>query len=140
MKNIKEFYTEHREVINYFVYGGLTTLVSLGVYYSLTLTILNPLNPIQLQIANNVSWISAVSFAYITNRQFVFNSHCENLVKEASYFFLGRVGTLLIDMSIMFILVTLAGINDKIVKLAVQVVITITNYLISKFLVFRNKE
>ena len=42
-------------------------------------------------------------------------------------------------MGIMFVTVTLCGINDKIAKLIVQVVVTIGNYVLSKFFVFKNK-
>ena len=37
----------------------------------------------------------------------------------------------------MFAGVTLMGLNDKYVKLFVQVVVTVANYIFSKFLVFR---
>ena len=40
-------------------------------------------------------------------------------------------------MLIMFITVTVLGMNDKVAKLIVQVVVTITNYLFSKYLVFK---
>ena len=59
--------------------GVLTTVVSLGVYYALVLTILDPNNGFQLQIANVVSWIAAVTFAYYTNRKFVFKSNSKNV-------------------------------------------------------------
>jgi len=53
----------------------------------------------------------------------------------------GRVGTLLMDMGIMFVGCTLLHFSDKIVKLFVQVVVIVGNYVISKFLVFTgNKE
>jgi putative flippase GtrA len=35
--------------------------------------------------------------------------------------------------------VTLLGMNDKIAKLIVQVIVTIANYVISKFFVFQKK-
>ena len=49
---------------------------------------------------------------------------------------MSRVGTLLLDMLIMFVTVTLLGMNDKLAKLLVQVVVTVLNYIFSKFLVF----
>lgn len=127
----------NREIITYLIVGVLTTIVSLAVYYALVLTILDPYNPFQLQVANVVSWIAAVSFAYVTNRKYVFQSESEHIIKEAAFFFCSRLSTLLIDMGMMFLMVTAAGINDKISKLAVQIVITIANYLFSKFFVFR---
>ena len=47
-----DLYRRHKEVINYLIVGGLTTVVSLGVYYACVLTFLNPDNALQLQAAN----------------------------------------------------------------------------------------
>ena len=43
------------------------------------------------------------------------------------------------DMGIMFLTVTIYGINDKIAKLIVQIVVTVGNYMLSKFWVFNKK-
>ena len=75
-----------KEVIMYLIFGVLTTVVSLIVYYGLIFTLLNPENAIQLQIANILSWIAGVAFAYITNRKFVFESKEANKVKELGKF------------------------------------------------------
>ena len=58
------------------------------MYYACVFTFLNPNNPVQLQIANIISWIAAVTFAYFTNRKFVFESKNENMLKEAAAFLL----------------------------------------------------
>ena len=140
MNKIKDMYFKYKEIINYLIVGGLTTVVSLATYYACVLTVLDPENPIQLQAANIISWICAVTFAYFTNRRFVFESQNQNMLKEAIAFFMARVGTLLMDMGIMFVFVTLLHCNDKIMKLVVQVVVTIANYIFSKFLVFNKKN
>ena len=134
---MKDIYLRHKEIINYLIVGVLTTVVSLAVYYACVLTILNPNNAVQLQLANIISWIAAVTFAYFTNRKYVFESHDPDLLKEGSKFFASRIGTLLMDMGTMFLLVTVLGMNDKIAKLIVQVIVTIGNYLLSKLLVFK---
>ena len=139
MDKIKELYLKYKEIVNYLIVGGLTTVVGLGVYYGLVLTVLNPKNGIQLQVANVLSWIAAVTVAYFTNRKFVFESKSEKILQEATKFVLARVGTLLMDMGIMFVTVTVMGMNDKIAKLFVQVVVTIMNYVFSKFLVFKKE-
>ena len=131
------FYQKHKEIINYLIVGGLTTVVSLAVYYGSVLTFLNPRDALQLQAANILSWICAVAFAYVTNRIFVFESKSQAVVREASAFFASRLGTLLMDMAVMFITVTCLGMSDKIAKLIVQVLVTVANYILSKFLVFR---
>ena len=62
------------EIVRYLIVGGLTTVVSLSVYYGCVLTFLDPENPLQLQAANIISWIAAVTFAFFANRIFVFRS------------------------------------------------------------------
>lgn len=139
IEKIKELFRKYREIVSYLIVGGLTTLVGLGSYYGCVFTFLDPHSPVQLQIANIISWVAAVTFAYFTNRKFVFQSRDAAMAKEAGKFFLSRVSTLLLDMGIMFVTVTVMGINDKIAKLIVQVVVTVANYVISKLLVFRKK-
>ena len=136
---IKSLYTKNKEIINYLIVGVATTIVSLGIYYGLVLTVLSPDDALELQLANIASWIGAVSFAYLTNRRFVFESKNKNILKEASSFFASRIASLLMDMAIMFLLVTVGHMSDKIAKLIVQVVVTIANYVLSKFFVFRKK-
>lgn len=90
-----------------------------------------------MQAANIFSWICAVTFAYITNRIFVFKSKEKNKLKEISSFVSSLIITLLIDMAIMGFFVTLLYFNDKIMKLIVQVIVTLLNYIFSKLFVFR---
>lgn len=140
MQKIIELFNKYKEIIMYLIFGVLTTVVSLVTYYVLTLTILNPEKAIQLQLANIISWIVSVAFAYVTNRKFVFESKSEDIVKEATSFVGGRVLTLLLDMAIMFIFVTLLHLNDKIFKIVSQVLVIVTNYVISKLFVFKENK
>ena len=140
MNNIKELYLKYKEIINYLIFGVLTTVVSLATYYICVYTFLNPDNSLQLQVANIVSWIAGVTFAYITNRKFVLESEEQEKLKEAGKFVTSRIATLLTDMLIMFIGVTILKLNDKIIKLISQIIVIIANYLLSKMLVFRKIE
>ena len=113
----------YREIIRYLIVGVLTTVVSLAVYYVCVLTFLNPQSALQLQAANVLSWIAAVTFAYITSRIYVFQSKRKDWLQEAAAFYSSRLLTLCM--------------NDKLAKLVVQVVVTIANYIFSKLFVFR---
>ena len=139
MKKIINIYKKYEEIINYIIVGGLTTVVSLLGYY-LSVLFLNPNNAFQLQIANIISWIACVTFAYFANRKIVFKSKENNKIKECSKFFISRLSTLIIDMITMFILVTLFKINDKIAKILVQFIVLVLNYVFSKLFVFKNKN
>lgn len=137
---MKNLYKKNKEIINYIIIGALTTIVSLIVYYGLTLTILNPDNAIELQVANVLSWVVAVTFAYFTNRKFVFLVKEKISAKEVFSFYLSRVITLLIDMLLMYIFVTVLKFNDRIIKVVVQIIVIILNYIFSKFFVFKKKN
>lgn len=137
LKKIINIYKKYKEIINYLIFGILTTIINLLVYYILTLTILNPQNAFFLQIANIISWIVSVVFAYITNRKYVFESKNKDISKEFSGFVGSRIITLIMDMLIMFIGVTIFNGNDKIFKIISQVLVIISNYLFSKILVFK---
>ena len=135
-----KIYYKYEEIINYLIIGFLTTIVSLFTYYFLTFTILNANIALELQIANILAWIFSVTFAYFTNRKFVFKQVNKSNFKEAYKFYSSRIATLLIDMALMFIFVSKLNLNDKIVKVIVQIVIIILNYLLSKFLVFKKNK
>lgn len=137
MKEINKLYLKYKEIINYLIFGILTTIVSLLTYYILVFTILNPNNAIELQMANIISWITCVTFAYITNRKYVFNSKDKKITKEIIKFYSSRLTTLFLDMMIMYIFVTKLQFNDKIIKVIVQILIIILNYILSKILVFK---
>ena len=137
MDKIKELFTKYKEVIMYLIFGVLTTVFSLVVYWIVSVTFLNPEDAIQLQIANIISWVAGVSFAYVTNRKYVFESKNENKLKELSSFVGSRVITLIFDMLIMGIGVTMLHFNDKIMKIISQVVVIVSNYIFSKLFVFK---
>lgn len=139
MKQILELTRKYDEIVRYLIVGLLTTVVSLCVYYACVFTFLNPQIGWQLQAANVISWIAAVTFAYAMSRKFVFQSEQKDWVKEAGAFYSSRLVTLAMDMVIMFLMVTMCGFNDKIAKLVVQVVVTVANYVLSKVFVFSRK-
>ncbi len=132
-----KLYRQYQEIINYLIFGVLTTVVSLIAYYVLTIIILDPKLNLELQIANILSWCIGVLFAYFTNRKFVFNSTNQNKKKEFFTFVSARISTLILDMLVMFIGVSLLYFNDKIVKLISQVLVIIGNYILSKIIVFK---
>ena len=128
------------EIIRYLVIGVLTTLISLAVYYLLVYTVFDPNVALELQITNVISWIASVTFAYFTNRKFVFKTREKATIKEASAFYLSRVSTLILEIFIMYLLVTVLKFNDKIIKILAQVLVIIFNYVLSKFLVFKSRR
>lgn len=131
----EDFYKKHKEVLLYLFFGGLTTVVSIASYSYCDVALgMNPL------IANVISWILAVLFAYVTNKIWVFdaqNNTFGDLAREIASFFLGRLFTLLVEEAILFMGITMLGLNSIAVKVVAQFIIVVLNYIISKLLVFR---
>lgn len=142
MNKIKNLYLKYEEIINYLIVGILTTIVSLGTYFLFVNTFLSDKSDLSIQIANVLSWICAVTFAYFTNRIFVFKSKSQNKekLKEAIKFYTSRIASLIMDMVLMYILYSLMHIDDTISKLIVQVFVTIANYILAKLLVFKKQK
>ena len=138
----KELYFKYEEIINYLIVGALTTLITLITYFLFTNTFLSSKTDLDIQIANVLSWICAVIFAYFTNRKYVFKSKVkgQKQVKEIINFFGSRVASLLIDMSLMFLLFSIMHINDAICKLITQGVVIVMNYVLAKIIVFKKKD
>ena len=137
-------YNKYKKIINYLIFGILTTIVNLIVKYLLLFTIFDPQDSIQLQIAIVVSWIAAVIFAYFTNRKYVFESINKNKLKEFISFVLARLSTLLIEMAIMWFFVTLLKLNSDlwviIFTIIAQIVVVVSNYIFSKLFVFKKAD
>ena len=134
---IKALCLKYREILLYLIFGGLTTVVSMLSFW-LAYNVLG----IHELIANVISWICAVTFAYLTNAKWVFESKPANRqerLREVVSFFAGRLATLGVEELLMLIFVTWLGFNGLLVKLVAQVVVVILNYVISKLFVFKKK-
>lgn len=142
MNKIFELYKKYQEIINYLIVGVLTTVVSIVTYFLFSL-VLDIENNILFILANVLSWICAIIFAYITNKKFVFNTMTSNKkeeVKVFSMFVSSRITTLLIELAFMFITVKVMLINDKIAKVVAQFIVIVLNYILSKLFVFKKNR
>ena len=137
-----EFLKKHKSVILYVIFGGLTTVVDWSVSFLLYYFWADAIeaNPILLHGANVIAWVAAVTFAYVTNRSWVFESKRRGFVPilcEIAAFAGGRVLTLLLQEVIMGVFCTWLGLNEYLFKIIAAVLVVILNYFISKLLVFR---
>ncbi len=119
-----------KELFLYVVFGTLTTLVNLVVYFILEHLGVNYI------ISNIIAWFLSVLFAYVTNRIWVFESKSPNILKEMVLFFGGRIFSGALDTALLYVFIDLLLINNTISKIAVEIIITILNYVLSKLIVF----
>lgn len=150
LKRFEPFYKAHKEILLYLLFGGLTTLVGI-IFFAIPVKLIS-LPEVQLfghkinltvQVANVISWVCAVTFAYVTNRTWVFEKKTHGsaaVAGECAAFFAGRFLTLVIENILLNITVDSLGMGDILAKILVSVVTIILNYIISKLFVFRGDK
>lgn len=166
----RTLFEKYYEIIMYCVFGITTTLVS-WVVYSLCERLLPAVHVadsaferlvakliallggstdvdtfLSMTLAGIISWLVAVTVAFVTNKLWVFESKSweSSLVRtEALTFFGGRIATGLLEIIAVPTLVgwgfdfTLFGVNGLPAKILVSLVIVVLNYILSKFISFR---
>ena len=137
LRKLNPQYQKHKSILLYLFFGCLTTLISIGSFVLFDSGLEIP--PL---VANILSWICAVSFAYVTNRIWVFSSATtgKQAMHEGISFFSGRLLTLAFEESILLVFVQLMEMNSTLIKILAQVAVLILNYLISKFFIFKNNS
>lgn len=131
---MKELLLKYKEIIMYLIFGVLTTVVNIAVYYIMA-------NSLQIHylISNIVAWFLSVLFAYVTNRKYVFESKSEQIIKEITSFFGARLATGAMDMVLMWLFVGLHILPDFAAKVITNVIVIIANYILSKLVVFKGE-
>ena len=158
---MRKLFEKYREIISYLFFGVITTLVSMGVYFAILKSgeLLFRISPEEREfngvrlVAQVLQWVAGVLVAFYTNKRWVFNARSTDKRQtslELSKFAAGRLGTLGLDTVLTFgtvwllnalsyepfklVLTFTADLWSKIVS---SVVVIVTNYIISKFIVFK---
>jgi len=165
MDKIKELYRKYREIIMYIIFGVLTTVISLATYFVILLVARNIFGlsendssyNIARAIAQIMQWITGVTFAFFTNKKWVFcneDKDRNSMIKQMSTFAASRLLTFGLDTLIVFLTIFILtktdysdfkfiGTNvtkDVIAKTLSSIFVIISNYILSKLIVFRKKS
>lgn len=152
-KPIQKLWYAHESVWMYIFVGGLTTVVSL-IFQILPTALFNQLhmaNWLNTGLSTTISWIFAVTFAFFTNKKYVFQSVTKTRAafwRELYMFYGARAVTYFLELAIMesgnHFFATVDGEivawRSLLVKIAAQVVILVLNYIFSKLVIFQKKE
>lgn len=137
-----------REVLTYLLFGVLTTAVNYLVFW----VFIHFGGADLVLIANALAFVVSVIFAYVTNKLFVFQSKswAWQILKQEVIAFVGaRILSFGLEELGLFLCThvldvgrwTLLGLNGLMVaKILLSFLVVVLNYIISKFLVFRNKN
>ncbi len=143
MGTVNDLMTEHREAVSYIFWGVMTTVVSLGTYALFVQIGINP------SISNIISWICGVTFAFFTNKFYVFRSRSMErglVAKEWSLFMGSRIFTGIIAWALFPILLWIGldqdflGFENMWTKIVTSVVEIVINWVLSKYIVFKHGD
>lgn len=131
------------ELASYIMFGVLTWLVSVVSFSVFDGMIkLSPLSGFAYSwtISQTGSFILCVLFAFVTNRVFVFTQKGSFMADMLKFFGSRIVSTLVFEVGAMYILINLLHVDNVISKFVGAFLVTIANYFLSKFFVFRGGE
>ena len=125
------------ELVAYLFAGVATTVVNYVVYFVATRVFGLGVMP-----GTWTAWVVAVAFGYAVNKAFVFKTHCDSalaLVREAASFFAMRLVSLGMETVLMYVTVELLHLNDLVMKLVVNLLVILLNYVFSKLVIFKKQ-
>lgn len=137
-EKIKPLYDKYRDIISYIFFGVVTTVVNAIAYYVCHRLLHIPNLP-----STFIAWFIAVLTAFFTNKIFVFRSHDWSpkvAWSECLKFFSCRLGSEVVELVLMWWTVDMLHWNDMAMKLIVNFIVIVLNYVASKVLVFRKSE
>ena len=138
MIQLRKLYEKYRETFWYLVFGGLTTLLNLVVFY-----VMYEWMGIDKVVSNTVAWIAGVLFAFVTNKLFVFRSQGwsgRKMLWEFATFVAARIFSGVFDTVFLLAFTGwIVAFPAMPVKIISNILVIIMNYVFSKWIVFRKK-
>ena len=131
------FLRKYKEIVLYLVFGGLTTAINFIVYLFASWAV-----GLSAWTSHIIAWVVAVSFAYVVNKIFVFESKersKKGLFRESALFVAARVFSLAVSTAVMYIFVDYMALNELLFLTVTQVFTIVFNYAASKWVVFKDK-
>lgn len=125
--------SKYKEQIAYLFFGVCSTILNIWVFYVLT----HLFPTVKEAILDVPAELSAIIFAYITNKLWVFEKTNKPVIKELLEFLVGRMFTLIVSMAMIYVLVDIISFPSLIIKVITTVVVVVLNYILSKFWIFK---
>lgn len=141
---LADIYLEHKEGMRYLVFGVLTTLVNIVVAALTYYLIFSSLaEEFRVNLSTIIAIIASWIFAYVTNKLYVFDSKTNNLkelLREIISFISCRGITAVVEILLMNLFVTILQFNYMIMKIIVNIIVIILNFVFSKLFIFKKSK
>lgn len=125
------FYFKNSKLIKYMITGAVSFAFDYAVYWIFS-------NFVHYEIATVISLLAGLCVNYIMSKYWVFSNNAPISKRELfSFIAVTAFGFALTALG-MYVGVDLMKINDKIVKFVVALIVFVINYIVRKYIVFKN--
>lgn len=127
----------NQQTVRYLFFGACTTAVNLSCFWMFRAA------GVGVNLANPLSIIFAVLFAYFVNANYVFQARPKTRAERWMSFgkFTGARGfTMLVELISVWLLVDVCVLQDMAGKVITQLIVLVLNYVLSKRFVFCQAE
>lgn len=145
MEKLLNIYKKHKEIINYIIVGGLTTLVRWGttvIFENLFAGFVSE-GVLRDVLITALSLIITILFAFPPNKLIVFESKSfrKDIVSiEFIAFISARAIASLIELVGIPLICEITSMNITVATMIVSIVVLVVNYIFSKLFIFKNRE
>ncbi|MBR5782830.1 MAG: GtrA family protein [Clostridia bacterium] len=142
---------KYRELLLYLVVGFSATAINFVLYVMFNAVLGDAL----YQVSNVIAWLVSTTFGFFMYKLIVFRSmsmHITRLLVEGTEFYLARIFSLILETVGLYLLIDVLDFSrfgchliilitgETIAKFIMLVITTISNYIFSKFIVFKAKK
>lgn len=138
MEKICDLIRKYWDVLSYLFFGFATTVLNYLIYFPCIYFLGLPAS-----VSNVIAWVISATFAFVTNKAFVFRSRdwsCKSIISEGVKFFGCRVGSGVLESVIILLAVDIMKLNSVGWKIFTSILVVVLNYFGSKFLVFKDDK
>lgn len=131
-ETIIKLYQQFRNLILYGLIGGFCAALDFAVY-----TVLCECDIMPYLWANVISIHVGIFASFVLNRQFNFKVKNKTALRFASFYTVGLIG-LGISELMLYMMVTVGGMNELVCKLISIVVVALIQFVLNKYITFKH--
>ena len=127
---IRQLLSNYQDLLLYAIIGGFCAGLDFGVYSALCFIL-------PYLWANVISTHCGIFCSFLLNRQFNFKVKNKTVIRFLSFYIVGLIG-LGISSLLLYLLVDIASLNELVCKLLTIVLVAIIQFILNKFITFKD--
>ncbi len=125
------------KILKFSFWGLITTVLNVALYYIFRYI------KIPVAVSTILAWLLCVSFAFITNKRYVFNKtnyEKQQIVREIILFCGSRLFSGIMDVLLMVLMVNILSWNEILSKVMDEDAVSTFNFVFSFLVIFKQKN